>query len=731
MVAFKVKTFGGMYPAVADELLPDEGAVLSQNAWLYTGNFVGLPVLKELHTLVNPAATKVYRLPETYGRASYLYNSVWMEFGHPDTDVVRAPVFGDTHDRYYWASPTTDNPRYNTRERIEDSLNSWYLGINPPAAAPDVNVAGGSIRLADVRVITTTSGVLSTDYIVGAVVNGVTLKLADRILINNQTGLNAFQNGVRVVAAAGAPARATDMDTSNEFVKRSVKVLEGLSSAGTFWECENTTPPVVGTDAISFKEIAALPLEVTRSYVYTWVTQYGEESAPGQPTVKTGIQDGTWEITGIEPPAVLDRGPGSGPDAKRWITKTRLYRTITSTFGVATFFLVVEQDAMLTTFTDDKTDDEVSQNDVLESFTWTPPPADLQGLTMMWNGMVAGFRENELWFCEPYRPHAWPASYVLTVEYPIVGLGVAGQMLVACTAGNPVIVMGAISANLNSTRVAKFEQCTSRGSILSSPNGVVFASPTGLVRVSTDGAINVTKSLVLKEQWEIYAGEARLRAAWLQEAYYAFGGVSPNVFSPTAFSMISNDLGPPGQPAPARTEEWVTQQDYMFARNGVLIDPNDIRVAFNTLTSETPVLNVQNDVWSGEVFIIKDGKVFWLDIADKNQSVVPGIWKSKKFQTNDKRNLGAMRIYFKPTPDLPVLGPRSSQLEQTLGPQQWGLCRLYADDKLVMTRELRTSGELWKLPSGFLADFWQYEVETRLRILNIQIASSAKELANV
>lgn len=713
-----------MYPAVADELLPEGAATLSQDAWLYSGNFVGLPTLTELHTLASPSAQKVYRIPKSYGRAAYLYNSTWMEFGHQDTDVVRAPTFGDVHDRYYWASPATDNPRYNTRARIEAGNNAWYLGINPPGSSLDINVTGGSTRIGDVRVATTTSGVLTTDFIVGKVVDGVVLKLHDRILLKDQS--TKSQNGVRRVAAAGAPPRVTDMDTSNEFVKRSIKVIEGTGNSGTFWECENATPPVVDTTDITFKEVAALPLEVTRSYVYTWVTQYGEESAPSPPAVETGIQDGVWELTNIGVPDPLDLGPSAGPSAKRWITKTRIYRTITSTFGVATFFLVAEQAPNLTTYSDNEKDDDVSLKSVLESFAWTPPPSDLQGLTTMWNGMICGFRENELWFCEPYRPHAWPAKYVQTVEFPIVGLGVADRMLIACTTGNPVAVFGSISENLNTSKIARFEPCTGRGSILSSPRGVVYASPNGLVLCTQNDAVNMTKDLLLKEQWETYAGEARLRAAWLTEAYYAFGGASPDVFDPTWVSMIANDTGPP-----PRTEEWVSQQDLRHAKNGILLDVTNPRVAFNTLTSLEPILNVMNDVWSAEVFVIKDGKVWWLDIANKNMPPVPAIWRSKKFQLGDKRNLGAMKVFFKETPGLPILSIRNSQVVQNLASNQWGVCRIYADDRLVQTRELRVSGELWKLPSGFLADFWHYEVETRLRVMNVQVASSAKELANV
>ena len=728
MSSFKVENFGGMIPAVADELLPDNQAALSQNTWLYSGKLVGLPVVKELKTLTNPDTAKVYRLPESYERSSYIPNSIYMEFTHLDTDVVRAPVFGDEHDRYYWASPVPP-PQYNTRKRIEDGDHPWTLGLNPPTVAPDLSVVGGPVRLADVRVASTTSAALNTEYVVGKVVDGVTLVAGDRILIKNgNSNGDKTVNGVRIVAASGAPARAADMDTSNEFVEHTVKVLEGKAQAGTYWECSNDTPPVVGTDNITFEETAALPLQVTRSYVYTWVTEYKEESAPSLPVIETGVQDGSWNLSNMQVPNTLDRGDmiTPNPNAVRYITKKRIYRTITSTNGVATFFLVVELPCDQTSYNDTKTDDEVSQNSLLESFSWTPPPSDLQGLTMMWNGMIAGFRENEIWVCEPYRPHAWPAKYVQTLEFPIVGLGVANKTLVACTAGNPVTVNGAVPDNLNTARIAKFEPCLSRGSILSSPNGVVYISPNGLIMVGYEGAVNITTNLLTRDKWKEYTLEGRLRAAWLGEAYYAFGHFSPNVFSmtPPWVADPTNDVG--------MAEPWISKIDTRGARNGVLMDWVNSRIAFNTLTSPSPVMNVQNDTWTGEVFIIRDGKLYWLDISDLKQPVEPGIWRSKLLQLPEKKNIGAMRVYFKETPELPALNTvRNAALEQELAIDQWGLCRLYADGRLVLTRELRKSGELWKTPSGFTADFWQYEVETRLRITSIQAASSVKELASV
>jgi len=603
---------------------------------------------------------------------------------------------------------------------------------------------------------------MATDFWVAKKIDGVELKEGDRIFIKDQAA--ATENGIYIIQAMTgtppvgvAPVRAVDMNNGDEFVGKFFKILEGTVNGGSSWKITNEEPPVLGTDDIKSEEVPEIPLQVTRSYVYTWVTEYEEESAPSVPAIATGIQDGSWNLSDLQIPSISDQGFAADPLANRWITKTRIYRTITSSAGVATFFFVAEQDCTVTFYNDTLTDDEVSLNSQLESFMWTPPPPDLQGLVVMWNGIIAGWRENELWMCEPYRPHAWPSSFVQTLEYPIVGMGVAGQTLIVCTAGNPVAVNGSMPEAMTTAKMPNFEPCTSRGSILSHASGVYFVSPNGLIICGQGGALNVTRDLITRDKWREFAGEARLRAAWLGSAYYAFGGVTPGVFEPTAWAGSHNDVivdpDSPGSeligggfdtgfnlgfevgeggsfiPMP----DWVSRLDTTGAHNGVLIDPVNNRIAFNLLTSESPVLGVQNDPWSGEVFIIRDKKVGWLDVSNVAQPVEPGTWKSKIYQFGEARNLGAMRVYFRETFGLPNLTTRATPpvgVDQILTDDKWGICRIYADDKLILARELRKSGELWKLPSGFTADYWQYEVETRLKILNIQLASSAKELAS-
>jgi hypothetical protein len=76
MVAFKLDTFGGMWPALSDELLPGNAATLSENTWLYSGSLLSLPTPKSLKQLISPDSSRVYRIPASYGRSTYLYNSL-------------------------------------------------------------------------------------------------------------------------------------------------------------------------------------------------------------------------------------------------------------------------------------------------------------------------------------------------------------------------------------------------------------------------------------------------------------------------------------------------------------------------------------------------------------------------------------------------------------------------------------------------------------------------------
>jgi hypothetical protein len=581
MVAVKVNTFGGMIPAIDDRLLSDQQAAYSENAWLYSGALNGLPVPTLLHEAAAGTA-KVYRIPNDYTNSRYLFDSFFMEFENADTDVIRAPVFDDTFDRYYWAD-SSDDPKYNTKARITNGDAEWLLGIPTPS-----------------------------------------------------TGLTATPSG-------------------------------GVGAASV------------------------------RSYVYTWVSAYGEEGPPSPPVTQTGKVDDTWALASIDAPAGTDDG-GVGDD--RYIATKRIYRTVTSGSGVATYFFVAEIAYNTTTYNDTRTDADISAEDQLQSTDWTAPPDDLQGFVVMPNGIVASWRSNELWFSEPYRPHAWPVRYVLTVAYPIVGLGLVNQTLVVCTQGFPVTATGVHPSVMTTSNLTSFEPCISRGSILSAPEGVYYASPNGLILVSPGRIENISKDLVTKDRWQQLTSNTNLRAARIGTAYYAFGSVRPGVFDEDAFD-----------------EDAFAQEDFTGAYLGVMIDPTNARVAYNVLTSDIPVSNVINDPWSGELFVIKEDEVLWIDQGTEGAAIEAYLWRSKAFQPGDKKNFSALKVYFDDTADDP--------------PDSFGTVRIYADNTLRLERELVASGNLIRLPSGFKADFWQFEIEAYVKVYSVQMATSVKELASV
>lgn len=98
----------------------------------------------------------------------------------------------------------------------------------------------------------------------------------------------------------------------------------------------------------------------------------------------------------------------------------------------------------------------------------------------------------------------------------------------------------------------------------------------------------------------------------------------------------------------------------------------------------------------------------------------------------DKKNFVAQKVYFNSPSWLPALNPvPNASLVQTLADDQWGLVRCYADGRLVHTRELRVSGEQMRLPSGFKADFWQWEIEARVELKSFQAATTTDELRQV
>lgn len=110
-----------------------------------------------------------------------------------------------------------------------------------------------------VRAATTTNGALAAAYANGQTIDGVTLATGDRILVKDQT--TGSENGIYVVAASGAPARATDADSSAELDSAAVLVTSGTVNADNAYT-QTANAPVVGTTALVWAQFGGANLPV-------------------------------------------------------------------------------------------------------------------------------------------------------------------------------------------------------------------------------------------------------------------------------------------------------------------------------------------------------------------------------------------------------------------------------------------------------------------------------------
>lgn len=774
MTAKKIEQFGGMLPAWDDHLLPDGQAASSRDCYLFSGALLGWRTPKLLRALTDPTAKYAYRVPRIIGanqsvNTDITSDSAWLEFADRETDVVRSPIVNDTFQRYYFASPSVQ-PKYNTYDRIANGDPPFLLGIDPPGCAPAVSVDGGgaavliglpnalstnvfplgsnTMYLAPVTphataLLSVISFVPQTAYkpreFIAALYSSDPTTGEPLALLAAATILPVFDGLVADPTPAGTKLEIgfTNYPTLTANTKYWIAVLSSAAvnmqladdNAGTgevlSTTFNNSAPATVtgqttGQANLQLWGTLSEPsaVQVARAYVYTWISAYGEESPPSPPTLVNGWVNGAWTIGLFQ--------PGAAEATQRNITTTRIYRTVSSFSGNTTYFFVADVSIETETYIDEATEDVIALNDQLASTLWFPPPVDLQGIMSLPNGIMVGFRANEIWFSEVYRPHAWPPSYVLTTDFPIVGIGIVMQSVIICTRAKPYIAVGVNPASMSLVKIEMPEPCISRGSIVSTDDGVLYASFNGLIKVTQYGqASNVTETWITREKWRLLTPSKFLRAIKLASSYFAYGTVDG-----TDTSVAQQGF----------TVELTAQDQASFT---IWPQPGGHRVGFDTLSAPNAfnISNVMVDPWTGIGLLIQNGSIYYYDFTDTAPVIMPYRWKSKIFQQNAKRNFEAMRIFFTVPPNTPTQNADPLEADtsdvawNTLQTGQYAIIRVFAYldgvPVLVTARELRKSGALLRIISGFKAEEWQWEIEGRVLISNLQVATSVKELAGV
>ena len=225
----------------------------------------------------------------------------------------------------------------------------------------------------------------------------------------------------------------------------------------------------------------------TRVYAYTWVSiidDWERESAPSPPSDSIDV----YPKQGVT--VTLPSGPSEGQ-----VTHWRLYRSVSGTY----LFVGEYQASTLSAY---DALEAAGLGETIPSLTWDAPPDELRGLINLPNGMMAGFVGRDLYFCDPYHPHAWPVNYSQTIDFPVVGLGRMDTTLAVLTTGVPYIIQGSHPDSLVAVKSDLEQSCVAKRSIVSMNNSVFYASPDGLMRLAPSGSEMVTANIMTQAQWQ-------------------------------------------------------------------------------------------------------------------------------------------------------------------------------------------------------------------------------------
>jgi hypothetical protein len=261
------------------------------------------------------------------------------------------------------------------------------------------------------------------------------------------------------------------------------------------------------------------------------------------------------------------------------------------------------------------------------------------------------------------------------VEYPIVGLGVYGNTCVVLTQGHPCAVTGVSPATMSLVTNKTSMPCLARHSIVSSAQGVYFASDIGLMRYSPDGMVNITQQLIGRDKWNTDYKPKTLRALELDGVYMAVRQTTNDGF---AFRADNQELG------------------------------------LSPITSIVNTWDLDTDFWSGRPWLVADGRIYeWQPAGGAS---LTWRWRSKEFQVPKPINMASAQIFF----DAP--GPVTLRV--------WAFIRgeMNLVKQLMFDQSINLAGKEIRLPSGFLSDIWQFELEGTAQVHSFIVASTVAEL---
>ena len=488
MAYFKLISFNGIAPQISPRLLADTVAQTAEDVILDSGRLVPLRNNTDIYTLSTSGRNSIFKY--TTGGSDY-----WLEWAEEGVDVVLGPIAADTTDRVYWTGESY--PKMSRNDLVTSGgapypNNSYRLGLPSPentitTVTSGTTVAGSALNF---------NGSSASIVIV-----------ADETITLTTAQYDSLSTGDVVQYKDGGGTVVTGLTDDGFYyiikgTSPKVKLATSLANA-TAGTAINLTGVGAGSTHSLTPSDNKTQVQYSTSYVYTFVSAYGEEGPPSAASPVFEKVDGqTVTVSNMS----TSTGSGAGRTDTN-IAYKRIYRS--NTGSNTTAFQFVKQVTLATASTTDSLDNS-SLAELIPSTYWIGPPNEvtadypegsMQGLTAMPNGMFAGFTGKRICFSEPYLPHAWPVAYRTTIEEAIVGIKMAGQGLIVATEGTPYLIAGTDPQSMSLVRVEAAQACLSKTSMVDMGSSVLYAGADGLIAVSGSQVEVVTEGLVSPEQW--------------------------------------------------------------------------------------------------------------------------------------------------------------------------------------------------------------------------------------
>ena len=297
MAAIKLSKFLGAAPKISPELLPDAAAQIASNAKVYSGDLIPYHQSVIVDNVGRNGEIKaIYPMRDPDDPDALTWLS-WLT----DVNVAITTSLDDEEQRIYYTGdgvPKVTDYTLATSGAGPYPTTAYDLGLPLPETVPTTSVA--SFTTSTTSSYARDSGNIAT-IITAAAHN---LKTGQVISVSSFT------------TTVGKTFNATNVRIT-------------VTNATTFTYFSSGDAASTTSDSAGRVNLAGNT--ITRNYIYTWVTPWGEESVPSEPSSTDYIKEGQVVTVGNLPTAK--------PAGSNYSTGFRLYRTITSNSGTEYFRL--------------------------------------------------------------------------------------------------------------------------------------------------------------------------------------------------------------------------------------------------------------------------------------------------------------------------------------------------------------------------------------------------------